>query len=92
MPRKRSNSSAAMSFFRRRLRISPDSGSPAVAAAMRSRTQYFSVGLEMWRYSVPILPQYTRRITPMIERSGSRSPPFRPPVQNSRSRSQIVRP
>ena len=32
-------------------------GFPAVAAAMRSRIQYFSVGLEMWRYSVPILPQ-----------------------------------
>ena len=28
-----------------------------VAAAMRSRIQYFSIGLEMKRYSVPILPQ-----------------------------------
>ena len=67
-------------------------GGAAVAAAMRSRIQYFSNGLEMKRYSVPILPQYTRRITAMIWRSGIRSPPLSPPVQNSRSRSQIVRP
>ena len=57
MPRKRSKDSAATSFSSSRFRRSAGSGLPSAAEAILLRTQYFSEGLEMWRYSVPILPQ-----------------------------------
>ena len=91
VPRNFSNASAALSRSRM-WRCSSGVEARCSTPSTCSWIQRFSSGSWMCMYSMPIVRQYASRRTWRMSPSVMRSVPARPPVRNSRSRSQMVRP
>ena len=85
-----SNDSAA--FKRSTIRRLRSLDSSYLAPSSLAWIHRCSVKSWMCMYSTPMVRQYASRSTPSRSPSGSFSVPPTPPVRNSRSRSQMVRP